>query len=403
LKRNELEREGKKWVHDDLITEDQYDRIMERYPKKEQYSLLLIFAGIFIGLGFLTFVASNWSAIPNLGKMTIIIGSMLAFYVSGERFYQKGKRHVATSFYVISLLIFGAGIFLTGQMYHYTFFSAFPFVVWATAALVICMSRPETVLYILSLVIITVGQYYEATNYESFNFGLLFLVIIWFVEFLFQKKVFTHWLALLFGISFSIHAFILAMVELYYVMFIPLLLLLYMLNVINVQDKLGSSLRKVAVFLMFGLNGVHIFLFSFDFIADELEMDVLFHVSIIVTFIGALLLMWFKDNHHHMIDLILFIPVVYFGSFADFASLFLLFGFSIGSLLLGYQRNDPSRVNIGTIAFLVSTVLAYIQLAWDFLDKSLFFFIGGIFLFLLSYFLEKRRRSVVRSQGGESS
>ena len=47
---------------------------------------------------------------------------------------------------------------------------------------------------------------------------------------------------------------------------------------------------------------------------------------------------------------------------------------------------------LGTVAFLFSTFNVYIQYAWDALNKSLFFFIGGVLLFLISFIFERQRR-----------
>jgi LPXTG-motif cell wall-anchored protein len=44
------------------------------------------------------------------------------------------------------------------------------------------------------------------------------------------------------------------------------------------------------------------------------------------------------------------------------------------------------------VLFLLITMTAYGKLAWNFMDKSFFFIIGGVLLLTLSWFLGRRRK-----------
>jgi uncharacterized membrane protein len=100
-------------------------------------------------------------------------------------------------------------------------------------------------------------------------------------------------------------------------------------------------------------------------------------------------------------QLALFLPFVYLEAWTDMSFLFYLiavFGFSLLLLLRGYDVESRMRVNLGTFLFLLSCFFAYAKLTWGFLDRSLFFLVGGLLLFGLSWFLNQRRKRWLAQQ-----
>src|SRR5699024_1225511 len=78
--------------------------------------------------------------------------------------------------------------------------------------------------------------------------------------------------------------------------------------------------------------------------------------------------------------------------FLVFIYIYLLF-----YLIYGFKKKNKENIMFGTITFLLSTFTAYVQYAWEALNKSLFFIIGGLLLFGISFVLERLRRK--REQG----
>jgi uncharacterized membrane protein len=117
--------------------------------------------------------------------------------------------------------------------------------------------------------------------------------------------------------------------------------------------------------------------------------------GILITILLALFILR-KRNTMDLADGLLFLPLFYIGYAVEVIYLFVLFGYSICLLLIGYQKHQTDKATIGTALFLISAFVGYVQLAWDFMPKSLFFLIGGIILFMLSWFLEKNRRKLVK-------
>jgi len=69
-----------------------------------------------------------------------------------------------------------------------------------------------------------------------------------------------------------------------------------------------------------------------------------------------------------------------------------MFLFSLYVLWRGYSEEWRMKINIGTVLFIATTMIAYFKLTWSFMDKSLFFIIGGVLLLLLGWLLNRRRQ-----------
>lgn len=86
---------------------------------KKTIQLILTIAAVLIGAGFFSFIAANWQEMARPVKVGIIIISMLAAY--GIGWYAKEKANLAKTgetFILLGSIIYGAGIFLVGQMFN---------------------------------------------------------------------------------------------------------------------------------------------------------------------------------------------------------------------------------------------------------------------------------------------
>jgi uncharacterized membrane protein len=59
-------------------------------------------------------------------------------------------------------------------------------------------------------------------------------------------------------------------------------------------------------------------------------------------------------------------------------------------LARAHRSGEAEQLTLGTVLFVVATMVAYFKLTWAFLDKSLFFLIGGVLLLTLSWYLRRR-------------
>ncbi|MEK7069917.1 MAG: DUF2157 domain-containing protein, partial [Patescibacteria group bacterium] len=118
-------------IYKDLLTQGQtVDAIGEAFAFLNQASqkedsqkrvtkIIAIIGAILVGAGIFSFVAANWQEIGKFFKILIILGSMLASYYGGWILKEKYHRvKTGEALILLGSIIYGAGIFLIGQMFN---------------------------------------------------------------------------------------------------------------------------------------------------------------------------------------------------------------------------------------------------------------------------------------------
>ena len=81
-------------------------------------AVMLILGAVLVGVGILSFVASNWDAMSHALRIVIILVAMVASYAGGWIVMRRGHSATGRALVLLGTIIFGAGIMLVGQMYH---------------------------------------------------------------------------------------------------------------------------------------------------------------------------------------------------------------------------------------------------------------------------------------------
>lgn len=117
---NFLSEELTAWQAESLISAEQAAHIRAQYAVEQRsFAAALFWFGAFLaGLGIICAVAANWDAIPRGARMALITGSYSAALAASWG-VQKRSRLLSRSLLLLADFIFGAGIFLTAQMYHH--------------------------------------------------------------------------------------------------------------------------------------------------------------------------------------------------------------------------------------------------------------------------------------------
>jgi len=161
----DLKQEIERWVSEGIISGEQSEKIIGLYEKekpplqeelrKDLVKWILVFASILIGLAFFSFIASNWKVLPFSLKFTIIAVSIFLSHLSGWylREYKKAERS-GEALVCLGCLIFGAGIFLTGQHFNtpaYNWPSGF--ILWFLGTLAVAFAADIFALFYLSILL----------------------------------------------------------------------------------------------------------------------------------------------------------------------------------------------------------------------------------------------------------
>ena len=130
-----LPAEVARWQADGLITDAQAAAILLRYPAgatadsaepaagsaigNRVVSVIAIMGAALIGLGIIAFIAANWSDIPKLVKLALMVVGTPAIYVIGWFVgYRFGYERIGMAIILLGAIAFGASIHLVAQTYH---------------------------------------------------------------------------------------------------------------------------------------------------------------------------------------------------------------------------------------------------------------------------------------------
>jgi uncharacterized membrane protein len=392
-----LRREGTKWVEENIISDQQLEQLLNRYEQERSSNMLPILASILIGLGILTFIASNWDGIDYIARVALILIVMCGFYIAGERVHMKGNARLGNGLLGIGVISFGAGIFLLGQMLHFQSYDAKPIIFWSLSSLLVVQFWKSRFLLLLSIAIVTVGQMYSMFQFSSFSIILGLLLLFGVGHFVFHRS--DALISVAFSISYLVSALLFVIGhELNYQYLYVFYLALYLLSDLLKKKELT---RPIQLSMLIGAVLVTIFTIFWLDLFLMYEQPSMNGMTLYAVFIAVLLFFFFmmKRKTFDVIDGIMFLPIFYIGWVVDYLYLLILFIYSICLLFIGYREELTEKASFGTILFLITAFVGYIQLAWDFMPKSLFFLIGGAILFVLSWILEKRRRSLVKGVG----
>lgn len=100
------------------------EQMVATVPKKERkpfnvVQALSMYGAILVGLGLLSFIATNWSGMSRVSQFIFLLVGLFAFYGAGAKLEEKMPK-TSRSLYYIGAFFFGASIVLVGQMFHLT-------------------------------------------------------------------------------------------------------------------------------------------------------------------------------------------------------------------------------------------------------------------------------------------
>lgn len=398
MNQSKIRQEGKKWVEEGIISEKQLEEITQRYPTKDASFIIILFAVLLTGLGFITFIMSDWAQVPHFSRIIILCIATVGLYVLGDMLYRKWSAFLGISFITLGYIVFGSSMLLAITIYQVQLYIAWPFMIWSIVGLALYYIYERQLLFVAGLMVLTAGQIYSGGAFSSFSIILFLMFIFGFAHFMYHRANLLF--GYLFGVSFSIQMIVLTFVasQQYY------WLLLYYLAFYMISDLLPKLALQTA-FKYMSLLSIFLFGMYQAFVLQESSFikNIDYQWGFLVIWLAvaaiSIILKYKKNKLYEMTDLILFLPVVFLPH-AYVLSLIILFVFSLLWLYVGYQKEEHEKILLGTIAFLLSTMTVYIQYAWDALNKSLFFFIGGLLLFLISFIIERQRRIMVKQHKG---
>jgi len=399
-----LEEEARGWVEEGVITNEQRDAILNRYEGVKAaeeaagpgklIAVISLLGSILVGVGVLLFIASNWSRIPNAGKLTVIFCSMLTAYGVGYylRYEKANYPRFGASLILLGSLIFGAGIFLIAQMYHIAVHYPNGPLLWGLFALPLAYVLGLNTLLSVAVIDLLIWLGMESTfNRSSYfysgsaSFIALFLqagLVLWAVGLLHRSmKSLSHlatpYLSLGLFLTFLSGYFLTFEFSQWHFGaqgFLP-----------YYEGFAVIVIISLALHITQGDKGKH-------WIAEATFVAALF----IIVLISSLLSMRGIDPMTGQMTY----DYSRYNKGINVARLAfnLLYAIQvIGVIVLGYLRRNRVYVNLGLLFFVLEVMGRYFDMFYRLLPRSLFFIGGGVLLLVGGFLLEKKRRKVLAS------
>ncbi len=401
-----MARDGRQWVSDGIISEEQYQAIMSRYPDRafNPVQLISLLGALLVGLGVILFFAANWHEIPRLVRLGLIYGLIGTSYYTGYRLLvHEHRAWLGTSLIFLGTLLFGSGIWLTGQMFHVLWLDASGFLYWALATVIMAHLLASPFMFAASLVQLTIYGLASLSSFHQWWYFYLWFAIIA-VPFVVRapavnllvaslSSLTLYTIVLLARASTDAHALILyGLLLLAVLQFIPR----------RLQDVFAPAMTIFGTAV--GFAGV--LTIALNPVVRYYNFHPL-HYTAATVFLLALSVLGARLNRKPVTALypfILFIP--YFtlslieGFPADVVGILGIATFAIALVLAGARQEENYLVNLGSVYFLLATFASYVHFAWAYLPKSLFFIGAGIVLFVTGFVVERNRRRLLHIQKG---
>ncbi|WP_226669811.1 DUF2157 domain-containing protein [Metabacillus litoralis] len=402
--------------------------------------IISIIGAVLIGLGVLSFVASNWSAMTNIEKFVLLLCTLVLSYVLAWLAEEK-RPHTSKALYYLGAFIYGAEIFYIGQMFHLGGEVGSALIAWAVGILSLAIYLRYNILYgvgfglfylaieltfmipsngepslwlfvILPLLFIGVRLINIFQRYLLIaNFVLLYQFIE--LQFMLNSELRWGWIILILIGLFALSKYVYPKEK--YLILVNFILLYQFVEF----TLFVKAIDYLAYLLIFGLFAVLLFvvghmfmnksnvLFIFNSIIGiqflslllyHMGIDILFFYFIVIFVIGMIythyclkeyedVMKWMGLVFQLITGILLTFPFSYEG--LGFTQLWIFFGLAyiVYGMYLVYQNKVFG-------VFLVSLLIFrfYVDLSLVFMNKSIAFLLGGLLLLGLGYWFEKTRR-----------
>jgi uncharacterized membrane protein len=394
MSRKFLETDSPAWVAEGLITETQREALLARYPPDavRAVGLLPLLGCILVGLSALSVVAANWQNLAAELRLGLLVGSIVAAYAGGEYFVRRGNRSVGHGLLALGLVAFGAGIILTSQLYQLVGYDVSGLLAWVVAGVLLSFLYESPTLTLLPIVIGAAVQTYCTQALGSFSYATAGLVALGCGWRWWRRPDALVGTVLALGLLWQVGLWVLVSHSKITWFFGPAMLV-YAAGDWHPDARAGRALQGpplVAAYL-FAL-GLALF-GETDQYAGLLRPPILAYLGALGTVLALSVAgKRARGRLATLPDWLLLLPGFYLpgGLLLAVATLVVLYAHAGSVLARAHRASDAEQLTLGTVLFVVATMVAYFKLTWAFLDKSLFFLIGGILLLGLSWYLRRR-------------
>jgi uncharacterized membrane protein len=341
-----------------------------------------VIGALAVGFGVIGFLAANWDGLPKWTRLVLLLAAIAGAYAGGYELRERTRRlpRVGEALHLLGVLLFGASLFLVGQMYNVEAHDPLALLLWAVAALAVALIVGSRPIAAAGLLILTGWVAFEAgTALADADESPAALAVL---------AVFHG------GALYGLGSAALGRVR---------------------RDWLDrTDLAGLARRLGLALTAAGIFVFTFTEAADELDgaanglgtglqAGFLLLAALALAGAGALALDARRSARWEAGVLaasvvVLLVAVYAGGSGTLYALVFnLLFAaVALGAITAGYLGDEPWLVNAGVVLVAVDLVARYFDVFWSALPRSVGLIVAGLLVLAIAWLLERQRQRLLR-------
>lgn len=393
MSRKLLETDGADWVKQGIISPEQHAQLLALYPdEKPAIGLLPLLGSLLIALSALSLIAANWPDLPEPVRLGLLLGSMTGTYVAAEYFLRRQYQSLGIGLVGLGLILFGVSIILTSQMYQLIGYDLTGLLAWAVAGILLTWLYSSRFLFLLTVIIGGIVQGYNTGQLGVFSYFTAVLTAGGLGYYWWRRPDALLGGVLATGLLWQTALLINHLHVKITWFFIPAMLI-YTAGDWHADRPSARALQGPPLVAAFLFTLGMVFFGEADTYADRLRPPLLAYLAAL----GAVLALslWGKHLRNRLsgaTDWLLLLPGFYLsgGLPLALAMLLVMYAYSGAVLARAHQEKNQDRVTLGTVLFILTTAVAYFRLTWGSMNKSLFFLLGGILLFGLSWLLRRR-------------
>lgn len=384
-----LRRETESWVAEGLISREQASAVRARYetaerasePRGRAVAALATIGAIAVGLGVIGFLAANWDAMSHALRLALLTGAVGSAYSGGYQLRERSGGHprIGEALYLLGVILFGAALFLVGQMYNVQAHDPLALLIWAAVAVAVAVVVGSKAIAWAALLIFTAWVGFEAGSslQDSGENGLGVAV-----------------LAVLYGSA------------------------LYGAGTVALEhvraDWLdGTGFPAAARRLGLLIASAGVFVFTFSEVADELggavdQLDpwlgaALVLVAAIALAAAVLLALGRRPSGRYEAGALAvavgstLVALFVGGNGTLYALLFnmLFAAVALGAIYVGYVSDESWLVNAGVALVAIDLIARYFDVFWSALPRSVGMIGAGALILAIAYVLERQRKHLL--------
>ena len=385
----QLTRESEAWVAEGIVSAEQAAAIRARYAGAQEErrgsatTALAVIGAIAVGFGVIGFVAANWEGMSHAARLALLTLAVAGSYAAGFQLRDRTSSYprIGEALYLLGVLLFGASLFLVGQMYNVEAHDPLALLIWAGGATATALVVRSRAIAVASVLIFTSWVGWEfgraLDDAGGDTWGAFPVVAVCYGGALYglataaQERIREHW--------FASSGFL--------------------------ESGRGVGLPVAAAGL---------FVFTFSDAADELGQagddlsgallaGLLLLAALALAGAAALALTRRPSGRYEAGVLgaavaILLLAILAGGNGDAYAVVFnvLFAAVALGVVYAGYLSDEAWLVNLGVAFVAVDLVARYFDVFWSALPRSVGMIGAGLLVLGIAYVLERQRKRLLQ-------